>query len=310
MKQASKSYKPFRFPWAVELTQEHERIHWIEDEADLSEDVKQWQSTLNEVERNHVTQILRLFTQSDVEVGKVYYDKLIPVFANNEIRNMLGSFACREAIHQRAYALLNDTLGLPDTDFQAFLEYEEMAEKVDFMTDASTDTDEGIALTLAKAVFNEGVSLFASFAMLLNYQRFGKMLGMSTIVEWSLRDESLHVQGVSRMFREFGVINDEIRDRIADMARTVAGLEDRFIDLAYAMGPVEGLTPDEVKQYIRYITDRRMLQLGLKPVFNQTRNPLPWLEWVMNGADHSNFFEKRVTEYAVTSLTGDWGWEC
>lgn len=310
MKQASKSYKPFRFPWAVELTQEHERIHWIEDEADLSEDVKQWQSTLNEVERNHVTQILRLFTQSDVEVGKVYYDKLIPVFANNEIRNMLGSFACREAIHQRAYALLNDTLGLPDTDFQAFLEYEEMAEKVDFMTDASTDTDEGIALTLAKAVFNEGVSLFASFAMLLNYQRFGKMLGMSTIVEWSLRDESLHVQGVSRMFREFGVVNDEIRDRIADMARTVAGLEDRFIDLAYAMGPVEGLTPDEVKQYIRYITDRRMLQLGLKPVFNQTRNPLPWLEWVMNGADHSNFFEKRVTEYAVTSLTGDWGWEC
>ena len=83
-------------------------------------------------------------------------------------------------------------------------------------------------------------------------------------------------------------------------------LEDKFIDLAYDMGTIEGLAKEEVKQYIRYITDRRLLQLGLKPNFKVKENPLPWLEWILNGADHTNFFENRVTEYEVAGLTGDW----
>lgn len=182
----SVTYKPFRFPWAVELCRDHENIHWVEDEVDLSEDVKDWNMILSNEEKNHITQILRLFTQSDLEVGKVYYDSLIPVFLNNEVRNMLGSFACREAIHQRAYALLNDTLGLDDKEYEAFLSYKVMAEKVDFMTACSTHTEDDVALTLAKAVMNEGISLFASFVMLLNYQRFGKMKGMGKVVEWSI----------------------------------------------------------------------------------------------------------------------------
>ena len=131
---------------------------------------------MTEVEKDFVTNVLRLFTQSDVAVGQNYYDQFIPKFKNNEIRNMLGSFASREGIHQRAYALLNETLGLPDEEFHAFLEYKEMADKVDFMMASNTTTKRGMALALAKSVMNEGVSLFASFIMLLNFQRFGRMV--------------------------------------------------------------------------------------------------------------------------------------
>ena len=81
-------------------------------------------------------------------------------------------------------------------------------------------------------------------------------------------------------------------------------LEDKFIDLAFEMGGVEGLESKQVKQYIRHIADRRLLQLGLKPNFEAKINPLPWLDWVLNGVEHANFFENRATEYTKANLTG------
>jgi glutaredoxin 3 len=310
----SKTYKPFLYPWAVELTKKHEEIHWIEDEAELSEDIQDWRTKLNESEKEFITQVLRLFTQSDVQVGENYHEFLIPKFKNNEVRNMLSSFASREGVHQRAYALLNDTLGLPDEEFHAFLEYKEMADKIDFMSNGDTSTQTGLALALAQSVFNEGMSLFSSFVMLLNFQRFGKMKGMGTIVEWSIRDETLHVQGNAKLFREFCVehpriVNDELKSKIYEMAKNAVRLEDRFIDLAYNGHEVQGLSKEEVKAYIRHIADRRLLQLGMRTKFKQKDNPLPWLDWVLNGASHDNFFEKRVTEYSVVGMEGDWGWE-
>ena len=280
----------------------------------MSEDIQDWRTKLTEPEKEFITQVLRLFTQSDVQVGENYHEFLIPKFKNNEIRNMLSSFANREGVHQRAYALLNDTLGLPDEEFHAFLEYKAMADKIDFMSNGDTSSHTGLALALAQSVFNEGMSLFASFVMLLNFQRFGKMKGMGTIVEWSIRDETMHVQGNAKLFREFceehpRIVNDELKSKIYSMAKEAVKLEDRFIDLAYNGHEVQGLSKEEVKQYIRHIADRRLLQLGLKPNFKAKDNPLPWLDWVLNGASHDNFFEKRVTEYSVVGMEGDWGWE-
>lgn len=310
----SLTYKPFRYPWAVELAKKHEEIHWIEDEAELSEDVQDWKTKLSENEKDFITNILRLFTQSDVQVGSNYHDYLIPKIKNNEARNMLSSFASREAVHQRAYALLNDTLGLPDEEYHKFLEYKEMADKIEFMKEGNINTQQGLALAFAQSVFNEGMSLFASFVMLLNFQRFGKMKGMSTIVEWSIRDESLHVQGNAKLFRTFveehpRVVNDELKSSIYQMAKDAVTLEDKFIKLAFKGNDVEGLTEADVKQYIRHIADRRLLQLGLKPKYRAKDNPLPWLDWILNGTSHDNFFEKRVTEYSVVGMEGDWGWE-
>jgi len=311
----SKTYKPFMYPWAVELTKKHEEIHWVEDEAELSEDVQDWKTKLTDEEKVFITHVLRLFTQSDVQVGENYHELLIPKFKNNEVRNMLASFANREGVHQRAYALLNDTLGLPDEDYHAFLEYSEMADKIDFMKDGDSNTQTGLALSLAQSVFNEGMSVFASFVMLLNFQRFGKMKGMATIVEWSIRDETIHVQGNAKLFREFceehpRIVNDELKSKIYQMAENAVKLEDKFIQLAFKGNSVQGLTKKEVRDYIRHIADRRLLQLGMKPLFKQKNNPLPWLDWVLNGASHDNFFEKRVTEYSVNGMEGeDFGWE-
>ena len=311
----SETYKPFLYPWAVELTKKHEEIHWIEDEAELSEDVQDWKTKLSDDEKVFITHVLRLFTQSDVQVGENYHELLIPKFKNNEVRNMLSSFANREGVHQRAYALLNDTLGLPDEDYHAFLEYTEMADKIDFMKDGNVSSHMGLALALAQSVFNEGMSVFASFVMLLNFQRFGKMKGMATIVEWSIRDETIHVQGNAKLFREFTdehprIINDELKSKIYQMAENAVTLEDKFIQLAFKGNSVQGLTKKEVRDYIRHIADRRLLQLGLKPLFKQKKNPLPWLDWVLNGASHDNFFEKRVTEYSVNGMEGeDFGWD-
>ncbi len=200
----SKVYKPFKQPWAVEYAERHEDLHWTEKEINLNDDVTQWKDgTLSEVEKKHITQILRLFTQSDVVVAGNYCTYYIPKFLNNEVRMMLMSFAAREGIHTRAYALLNDTLGLHESEYSAFLDYKALENKVDFMKKADVHSLHGTAMSLALTVFNEGVSLFSAFVMLLNYQRMGKMKGMNTVIEWSIRDETLHTEGMSRLFREF-----------------------------------------------------------------------------------------------------------
>ena len=186
-----------------------------------------------------------------------------------------------------------------------------MSDKIDFMMDSNTSTHKGLALAMAKSVMNEGIALFASFVMLLNFQRYGKMKGMGKVVEWSIRDESIHVEGIAKLFKAYcgehpRIVDDEFKSAIYEMARQAVKLEDKFVDLAYKLGEIEGLEQSEVKTYIRYITDRRLLQLGMKPNFKVKDNPLPWLEWVLNGADHTNFFENRVTEYEVAGLTGKW----
>jgi ribonucleoside-diphosphate reductase beta chain len=82
-------------------------------------------------------------------------------------------------------------------------------------------------------------------------------------------------------------------------------LEDKFIDLAFGVNEMQGLTKEEVKNYIRYIADRRLISLGLKGIFKIKKNPLPWVEGML-GTTHTNFFEQRVTDYAKGALTGDW----
>lgn len=311
----STTYKPFKYPWAVDYAVSHEKLHWGEWEAKLQDDVAQWKSDkLTPVEKNHITQILRLFTQSDVAVGTNYLESYIPKFKNNEIRAMLTSFANREFVHQRSYALLNDTLGLPEEEFKAFLEYTEMAAKLEFMADIDVNSLSGTALAVARSAINEGMSLFSAFVMLINYSRFGKMRGMSEIVQWSIRDESMHCEGMTKLFRTFceehpRIVNDDFKATIYEMVRQAVKLEDKVIDLAYEMGAVEGLESSEVKQYIRYIADRRLLQLGLKPNYEVSDNPLPWLEPLIATSSFDNFFETVVTEYNASGLDGDdWGW--
>lgn len=185
-------YKPFTYPWAEEMRKKHEKIHWLPDEIPMGKDVNQWnRNIITQQEKQFVKNILKLFTEMDAIVGRNYKRNFIPVFRNNEISNLMTSFSNRESLHAEAYALINDTIGLPDTEYAEFLKYKELSEKVDYAMDSDNSTIRGVALALAKSVFNEGVSLFSSFVMLLNFQRTGKMMGMCKVVEWSIRDECL-----------------------------------------------------------------------------------------------------------------------
>lgn len=314
--ESKQTYKPFTYPDFVNRAITHERLAWHEAEADLREDVRQWKGgELTPKEKYHITSILRLFTHSDYLVGNTYEDYFIPYFKNNEVRMMLCSFANREQTHQRAYALLNDTLGLDEQEYVKFLEIPELAAKADFMLSGfGGDSLRNMGISLAQTVCNEGVSLFSSFAMLLNYQRFGKMKGMCEIVEWSLRDEDTHCQGMTALFRQFcsehpRIVNDEFKRTIYLMFTKAVELEDAVIDVAYRDGAPEGLPRKDVKEFIRFMADRRLVDLGLKPIFNIDKNPLEWYDSIVSGDSLKNFFEGRVTDYQVAGMSGDWGWE-
>ncbi len=307
----SQAYKPFRYPWAYEFWRRQQQVHWMPEEVPLGEDCKDWAIRLTDKERNLLTQIFRFFTQSDIEVGANYMENYMPLFKPVEVRMMLAAFSNIETVHIAAYALLLETIGMPDSEFSAFMEYEQMAAKHDYLGKFGVDTEADILTSMAVfGGFTEGLQLFASFAMLMNFPRFNKMKGMGQIVSWSVRDESLHCEGMIKLFhtyaQETGALTPAIADNIADCCQTVVKLEDKFIDLAFEAGEVEGMTPADIKSYIRYIADWRMGQLGLKPIYGLEKHPLPWLTEILNGVEHANFFEARATEYSKGATKGDW----
>jgi ribonucleoside-diphosphate reductase beta chain len=309
---ANPVYKPFRYPWAYEAWLIQQRIHWLPEEVPLADDVKDWSRTLSDGERNLLTQIFRFFTQADVEVNTCYMKHYARVFKPTEVQMMLAAFSNMETVHIAAYSHLLDTIGMPEAEYSAFLRYKAMKDKYDYMQEFGVDTKADIAKTLAVfGAFTEGLQLFASFAILLNFPRFNKMKGMGQIVSWSVRDESLHTQSIIRLFRTFIEENPEVRTEAFEhelykACETIVTHEDAFIDLAFELGPVEGLMAAEVKAYIRHIADRRLSQLGLQPIYRVAKNPLAWLDAILNGVEHTNFFENRATEYSKAATRGTW----
>jgi ribonucleoside-diphosphate reductase beta chain len=309
---ANPVYKPFRYPWAYDAWLMQQRVHWLPEEVPMADDVKDWQKNLTDAEKNLVTQIFRFFTQADVEVNNCYMKHYSQVFKPTEVLMMLSAFSNIETIHIAAYSHLLDTIGMPELEYSAFLKYQEMKEKYDYMQGFSVENKTEIAKTLAAfGAFTEGLQLFASFAILMNFPRHNKMKGMGQIVTWSVRDETLHCLSCIRLFRTFVQENpeiwtEELRRDLYLICATIVDHEDAFIDLAFSMGPVEGLSAAETKLYIRFIADRRLQQLGLEPLYHIEKNPLPWLDEMLNAIEHTNFFENRSTEYSKASTEGSW----
>ena len=306
-------YKPFDHPWMFDYYSQQNQMHWFPEDVPLHNDVKDWQ-TMTDEEKNLLTQIFRLFTQSDVDVGSGYVDRYMRIFKKPEARMMMSAFANMESIHQHAYSLLLDTVGMPEVEYKAFAEYEAMADKHEYIN--AVKVSKGDRKSIAKALaiysgFTEGLQLFSSFIILLNFPRFGKMKGMGQIITYSIRDESMHVEAMTKLFREFIQENiqlwtDDFKAEIYQACRDMVELEDRFLDLVFEQGDIPGLTKGEMQKYIRYIADRRLLQLGLKTNYNVKDNPLNWLDDVL-GVEHQNFFEGRATTYMKAGLRGDVG---
>jgi ribonucleoside-diphosphate reductase beta chain len=291
---------------------QQQQIHWLPQEVPLAGDVQDWASKVTPEEQSLLTHIFRFFTQSDIEVQDNYMTRLGALSWPTEVKMMLSAFANMETIHIDAYSLLIETIGMPEIIYSQFMDYQVLKDKHDSYQEFKIDTEADIAKTLAMfGGFVEGVSLFSSFAMLMNFPRHNKMKGMGQIVSWSVRDESLHCDGITDLFKNFtaetGCLTRPLKSEIYSMGEMVVQQEDKFIDLAFELGPVEGIEPEDMKKYVRYLTDYRLRNMGLKSIFKVGRaHPLPWLTPLLSGPEHANFFEARATEYSKAATRGDW----
>ena len=166
------TFKPFKYPWAYDAWLQHEQSHWLHSEVPMGEDLKDYQKKLNKEEKEFLTKILRFFVQGDLDIGDGYYTHYIPVFKQPEVRMMMSGFAGREALHVAAYAHLIETLGLPESTYNEFLQYGEMVEKHEYYQNLG---DAPVAEKIATiSAFGEGMQLFSSFVMQLNFAQIGR----------------------------------------------------------------------------------------------------------------------------------------
>lgn len=324
-------FKPFDYPQCYEKWDSHEHAHWSFKELNMQDDVNDWINKLTESEKTFLTQIFRYFTQGDVDVAAGYVDYL-QIFKQPEVRMMLFGFGAREAMHIASYSHLITTLNLPDITYQEFLKFKAMKDKHEFIFDKRFRSNsitrfikflffeydeklEEVAIKIALfSAFIEGVQLFSSFIMLLNFTRHGLMKKMGQIIQWSIADETHHTNSMMQLYCTLVDENKKyirlsvLQDRVYWTAKKIVELEDSFIDLAFEMGEMRDLAKADVKTYIRYITDRRLATMGYKGIFAVKENPLTWVEDILNIPTHTNFFENKPTEYAKASLTGDWPW--
>lgn len=305
-------YKPFEYPEAFDFFKQQHRAHWLADEVPLASDLNDWKTKLTESEKNLIGNILKSFAQTEVHVNDYWSTKVSVWFPKPEIQAMARVFADFESIHAEAYARLNEELGLDN--FQAFLEDEVSKAKIDRLIETPGKTLEEQALSLAIfSAFTEGVNLFSSFAILMSFQLRNLMKGTSQIVEWSVRDESLHSRAGCWLFRilleEQPHLNTkELKDKVIEACELSVQLEFNFIDKAFEMGDVDGLNKNQLKNFIKARSNEKLIELGYNSIYNDIDNNLlkemEWFGHLTSGKTHQDFFAGRNTSYSKS--TGDW----
>jgi ribonucleoside-diphosphate reductase beta chain len=305
-------YKPFEYQTAFEFYKDQHRAHWLADEVPLSSDLNDWKLKLSESEKSLIGNILKSFAQTETYVNDYWATKVAVWFPKHEIKAMACAFADFESIHAEAYARLNEELGLDD--FEAFMEDEEAKAKIDRLVELPGNTLREKALSLAIfSAFTEGVNLFSSFAVLMSFQLRNLMKGTGQIVEWSVRDESLHSKAGCWLFRTLMQENPELDNPmmtidIYEACEISVGLEFDFIDKAFEMGEIEGLNKNQLKNFIKERANQKLIELGYNPLYNDIDpNLLKQMEWfghLTSGKTHQDFFAGRVTDYSKS--TADW----
>ena len=305
-------YEPFEYQTAFDFYKDQMRAHWLADEVPLASDLNDWKLKLNESEKNLIGSILKSFAQTEVHVNDYWSSQVSQWFPKPEIVAMSSTFGAFESIHAEAYARLNEELGLDD--FKAFLEDEASKHKIERLLETPSNTLEEKALSLAIfSAFTEGVNLFSSFAVLMSFQLRNLMKGTGQIVEWSVRDESLHSKAGCWLFKtllsEQPELNTEdMREKVVEACNLSVQLEYDFIDKAFEMGDIEGLTKDQLKNFIKARANEKMIELGYKGIYNDIDpNLLRQMDWfghLTSGKTHQDFFAGRVTSYAKS--TADW----
>lgn len=307
------SYAPFQYPAAYSYWEKAQQSHWLHTETSLASDINDWKMVLTENEKTVIGNILKGFTQSEVFIQEYWGSKVSKWFKKVEIQMMASTFSAFESIHAVAYAYLNQSLGLED--FDAFLHEPSAKAKIDRLMTTKGNSKEEIARSLAIfSAFNEGVNLFSSFAVLLNFSRFNKMKGLGQIISWSIRDELLHSEAGCWLFRtlisEFPeIMTDDFKKSIYEAARVTIDLEDAFIDQAFALGPVEGLDPKDLKVFIRHRANAKLSDLGFKANWKNLDKAaierMSWFDVLSGGVNMQDFFSGRPSDYAKGNISFD-----
>jgi len=314
---ARATYAPFEYEQAYKYWELQQQSHWLHTEIAMASDINDWKTVLTPGERNVIGQILKGFTQSEIFIGEYWGASVSRWFKKPEIQMMAAAFSSMESVHAVSYAYLNQSLGLED--FSAFLHEPTAKAKIDRLITTRGKSKEEIAKSLAVfSAFNEGVNLFSSFAVLLNFSRFNRMKGLGQIIAFSIKDESLHSAAGCWLFRtlisEYPKIwTDDLKKEIYEAARMTVELEDAFIDQAFELGPIEGLDPKDLKAFIRFRTNVKLMDIGLKSNWkNIDKDALQNIEWfdvLSGGTSHSDFFASRVDSYAKGTTDFSTIWE-
>jgi ribonucleoside-diphosphate reductase beta chain len=304
------TYAPFEYDEAYKYWELQQQSHWLHTEISMASDINDWLTVLTPVERNLIGHILKGFTQSEVFIQEYWGQMVGNWFKKPEIQMMAATFSAFESIHAVSYAYLNQSLGLED--FEAFLSEPTAKAKIDRLMSTKGKSKADIARSLAIfSAFNEGVNLFSSFAILLNFSRFNRMKGLGQIIAFSIKDESLHSEAGCWLFRtlikEFPeLMTDEMKESINDAARLTVELEDAFLEKAFAGGEVEGLTEKGLKNFIRHRANTKLNDLGLgklwKRIDKEALEDMAWFDVLSAGQAHGDFFASRVQDYSKGTI--------
>lgn len=306
------TYAPFEYEQAYKYWELQQQSHWLHLEIAMASDINDWKLNLTESEKNVVGQILKGFTQSEVFIQEYWSSMVSSWFRKPEIQMMAAAFASMESVHAVSYAYLNQSLGLED--FSAFLHEPTAKAKIDRLIGTKGKSKAEIARSLAIfSAFNEGVNLFSSFAVLLNFSRTNKMKGLGQIIAFSIKDESLHSEAGCWLFRtlisEYPEIwTDELKQEIYQAARDTIELEDNFIDKVFELGNIEGITAKDLKQFIRHRANTKLNDLTLKSnwknIDKEAIARMSWFDILSSGVSMQDFFSGRVDSYAKGTM--DW----
>jgi ribonucleoside-diphosphate reductase beta chain len=304
-------YKPFEYPQAYDYWLKQQQAHWLHTEVPMANDVTDWKSNMTANEKNVVGQILKGFAQTETIVNDYWSTLVTKWFRKPEIIMMGTTLGSSETIHAEAYSLLNEQLGLDD--FSEFLEDEATMAKIESLMNVR-DNHDGTANWHERAkslaifsAFTEGVNLFSSFAVLLSYKMRNLLKGVGQIVEWSVRDESLHSNAGCWLFRTLMEEHPEFKTpelvkEIEEAAHLALKLEFDFIDKVFEMGDLENLSKSDLKNFIKHRVNTKMGDLGYGAIVNgidqDAIKRMKWFDSLSAGKQHTDFFANRVTNYS------------
>ena len=304
-------YKPFEYPEAHDYWMKQQQAHWLHTEVPMMSDVTDWKQNLTDTEKNIIGSILKGFAQTETVVNDYWSGLVTKWFRKPEIIKMAVTFGAFETIHAEAYSLLNEELGLDD--FSEFLEDETTMAKIENLMnvrdnmDGTPDWTERAKSLAIFSAFTEGVNLFSSFAVLLSFKLRNLLKGVGQIVEWSIRDESLHSNAGCWVFRQLikekpELNTPELKEDIRQATLLSLKLELDFIDKVYEMGDLEGCTKYDLVSFIKHRTNTKMADLGYDPVVNDIDmdaiQRMKWFDSLSAGKQHTDFFANRVTNYS------------